>query len=121
VNDELLDFESDDEETNDLAKPLNWAEYGFIKTLCILMQLSGCPMQFNLPIQNSGVTGHYKLQCRAGNEQSTDYQKSSAFNHMLDNWFSALMLLSAEKNLLESLAIYAIINHFARCSSALQK
>jgi len=28
---ELLDFESDDEETNDQAKPLNWAKYGFIK------------------------------------------------------------------------------------------
>jgi len=39
VNDELLDFESDDEETNDQAKPLNWAEYGFIKHLHIIMQL----------------------------------------------------------------------------------
>jgi len=28
---ELLDFESDDEETNDQAKPLNWVKYGFIK------------------------------------------------------------------------------------------
>jgi len=38
VNDELLNFESDDEETNDLqAKPLNWAEYGFIKQLRIIM------------------------------------------------------------------------------------
>ena len=43
VNGELLDFESDDEETNDQAKPLNWAEYGFIKPLRIIMQLSGCP------------------------------------------------------------------------------
>jgi len=30
---ELLDFESDDEETNDQAMPLNWAKYGFIKLL----------------------------------------------------------------------------------------
>jgi len=36
----------------------------------------------NLPIYNSGVTGHHKLQCRASNELSTDYQKSSPFNHV---------------------------------------
>jgi len=39
VNAELLDFESD-EETNDQVKPLNWAEFGFIKPLDrIIMQL----------------------------------------------------------------------------------
>jgi len=40
VNNELLDFESDDEEMNDHA---NGTEYGFIKPLRIIMQLSGCP------------------------------------------------------------------------------
>jgi len=39
----------------------------------------------------------------------------------LDDWFSVLMVLSAEKDLLESLAIDDIINSFASCSSALQK
>ena len=52
VNGELLDFESDDKETNGQAKPLNWAEYGFIKPLRIIMQLSLSVRvsQFNLPI-----------------------------------------------------------------------
>jgi len=40
---------------------------------------------------------------------------------MLDDLFSALMVLSAEKDLLESLAIDDISKRFARCSSALQK
>jgi len=40
---------------------------------------------------------------------------------MLDDLFSALMVLSAEKDLLESLALDGLINRFARCSSALQK
>jgi len=38
---------------------------------------------------------------------------------MFDDWFSALIVLSAEKDLLESLAIDDIINRFAHCSSTL--
>jgi len=62
VNDELLDFQSDDEETNDQAKPLNWAEYGFIKPLLIIMQFSGCP----------SFTCLYKILTE-GNEWPRDY------------------------------------------------
>ena len=119
VNGELLDFESDDEETNDQAKPLNWAEYGFIKPLRIIMQLSGCP----------SLTCLYKIlvslpitSCSAERAMSrVRIIKNRLRSTMLDDWFSALMVLSAERDLLESLAIDDIINRFARCSSALQK
>jgi len=35
VNDELLDFESDDAETNGQVKSLNWAEYGTLLNLSV--------------------------------------------------------------------------------------
>jgi len=42
VNDELLDFEFDEEETKDQVKPLNWAEYSCIKPFRITLKLSEC-------------------------------------------------------------------------------
>jgi len=47
--------------------------------------------------------------------------KNRLHSTMLDDWFSALMVLCAEKGFLESFANDDKINHFARGSSALQK
>jgi len=119
ANNELLDFQSDDEETNEQAKPLNWAEYGCIKSRRMIMQLSGCP----------SLTCLYKIlvslaitSCSAEQAMSRILIiKNRLRSTMLGDWLSTLMVLSAEKDLLESLAIDDIINRFARCSSALQK
>jgi len=118
VNDELLDFESNDEETNDQVKPLIWAELGFIKPLHIIMQLSGYPsltclykMMVSLAI--TSCSSAERVMSRVRNI------KNRLRSTMLENWFSALVVLSAEKDLLESLAIDDIINRFTRCSSAL--
>jgi len=61
------------------------------------------------------LSGHHNLQGRAGNEPNR------LRSTMLDDWLSALTVMSAEKDLLKSLAIHDFINRFARCSSALQK
>ena len=120
VNGELLDLESDDdEETYDQATPLNWAEYGFIKPLRIIMELSGYP----------SLTCLYKIlvslaitSCSAERAMSrVRIIKNRLRSTMLDDWFSALMVLSAERDLLESLTMDDIINRFACSSTALQK
>jgi len=126
VNDELLDFESDDEETNDQAKPLNWAEYIFIKTFRIIMQLSGCP----------SLTCLYKIlvslsiaSCSAERAMSwVQIIKNRLGSTMLDDcsrhwWRSKSFSVdnSLQRTTCLSLAIGDIINCFARCSSALQK
>ena len=120
MNGELLDLESDDDEkTNDQATPLNWAEYGFIKPLRIIMELSGYP----------SLTCLYKIlvslaitSCSAERAMSrVRIIKNRLRSTMLDDWFSALMVLSAERDLLESLTMDDIINRFACSSTALQK
>jgi len=40
---------------------------------------------------------------------------------MLDNWFSALLVLAAEKDLLDTINENEIIDKFASCSLQLQK
>jgi len=67
---------------------------------------------------------YIKLWCHWWSQaavQSGQRAENRLLSTMLDDWFSALMVLSAEKDLLESLAIDDIISRFARCSSALQK
>ena len=40
---------------------------------------------------------------------------------MLDDWFSSMMILVSEKDILQTLPTDLIIDHFAMCSTKLQK
>jgi len=98
VNDELLDFESD-KETNDQVKPLNWAQYDFIKPLRIIMQLSGCPSFTCLSLYKILVS-LATTSCSAERAMSrVRIIKIVSVQLCYDDWFSAFMVLSAEKDL----------------------
>jgi len=96
-----LDFESDDEETNDQAKPINWAEYSFIKPFRIILQLSGCPSLtclFKILVSLAITSCSTERAMRLSRVWIITNRLRST---MLDDLFSALMVLSAENDLLE--------------------
>jgi hypothetical protein len=96
-----------------------WAENGFIKPLRVITELSGFPtLTYLYKILNSlPVTS-----CSAERAMSrVRIIKNRLRCTMNDDWFSSLMVLSAERDLLDKIATDEIINNLALYSIPLQK
>lgn len=96
-----------------------WTENGFIKPLRVITELSGFPtLTYLYKILNSlPVTS-----CSAERAMSrVRIIKNRLRSTMSDDWFSSLMVLSAERDLLDKIATDEIINNLALYSITLQK
>jgi len=97
----------------------SWTEYGFIKPLCLLQQLSGfTTLQYvykilvTLPVTS----------CTAERAKSrVRIVKNRLRATMLDDWLSSLLCLASEKDILSSLELNDIVNRFADCSDNLRR
>jgi hypothetical protein len=98
---------------------LKWTEHGFIKPLRVINEFSGFPtLTYLYKILNSLLV----TSCNAERAMSRVHIiKNHLRCTMSDDWFSALMVLSSERDLLHSIAIDDIIDHFTLCSVPLQK
>ena len=96
-----------------------WANHAFIKPLRAIMELSGFPV----------LTWLYKIlvtlavtSCSAERAMSrVKIIKSRLRSTMLDDWFSSLMILASEKDVVDKLSVDNIIDSFAGSSAPLQK
>jgi hypothetical protein len=92
-------------------KKKKWAEYGFIKPLRVIMELSGFP----------AITRLYRILASLAITSSSAERvmsrikiiKDRLTSSMGDPWFSSLTILAAQHDLLEELATDDIIDSFA--------
>jgi hypothetical protein len=97
----------------------SWASYSFIKPLRAIMELSGF----------STLTWLFKiLETLAVTSSSAERAmsrvkiiKNRLRSSMLDDWFSSLMILASERDILEAISADNIIDSFASNSVPLQK
>jgi hypothetical protein len=97
----------------------SWTDYGFIKPLRLLQQLSGF------------TTLHYVYKilvtlpvtsCSAERAMSrVRIVKNRLRSTMLDDWFSSLLCLASEKEILATLELANIVDRFADCSDVLRR
>jgi hypothetical protein len=96
-----------------------WAELSFIKPLRALQELSGFPtlnvmykILVSLAITSSSAERAMSRVRLIKNRLRTT---------MMDDWFSSLMVLASERDILETIPVDTIINQFAGHSIQLQK
>ena len=87
----------------------------FIKPLRLLLELSGFP---NLLCMYKILVSLAVTSCSA--ERSISRVRIIK-NRLLDDWFSALMVLASENDILDKIPISSIIDRFAHCSKPLHK
>lgn len=106
--------EEENEEEQTITTAIRWIEHSFTKPLRVLCELSG----FNsLSCMYTNLAS-----CSAERAMSrVQIVKDRLRSTMVDDWFSALLVLSTEKDLLDSLIESDIIDKFVRCSLPLQK
>ena len=118
--DSNLSDEDDSNEINDDAnRKRNWANFGFVKPLRALMDLSGFPL----------LTWMYKILVTLAITSSSAERSMSRVRiiknrlrtTMLDDWFSSLMIIAAEKDIVNKIPVDCIIDQFAISSKPLQK
>ena len=118
--DSNLSDEDDSNEINDDAnRKRNWANFGFVKPLRALMDLSGFPL----------LTWMYKILVTLAITSSSAERSMSRVRiiknrlrtTMLDDWFSSLMIIAAEKDIVNKIPVDPIIDQFAISSKPLQK
>jgi len=108
------------EEVDDITITIDkWLEHSFIKPLRVLGELSG----FNsLSCLYKNLASLAVTSCSAERAMSrVKIVKDRLRSTMLDDWFSALLVLAAEKDLLDAINENDIIDKFASCSLPLQK
>ena len=96
-----------------------WASNGFIKPLRAVTELSGFPV----------LTWLYKLLVTLAVTSSSAERamsrvrimKNRLCSTMLDDWFSSLMILACEKDVVDRIPVDDIIDSFAARSAPLQK
>lgn len=123
---EFADIEhSDVEDTDEVVdcsretKVASWIECGFVKPLRLLQQLSGfTTLQYvykillTLPVTS----------CSAERTMSrVRIVKNRLRSTMLDDWFSSLLCIASEKDILSSLDLNNIVDRFADCSDILRR
>jgi hypothetical protein len=112
---------SDEEENDDGQESgyARWIQYSFIKPLRLLLQLSGFP---NLTCMYKILVSLAVTSCTAERSMSrVRIIKNRLRSTMLDDWFSSLMVLASEKDILVSIPTSKIIDRFALCSKPLHK
>lgn len=101
------------------TKRSTWIDHSFIKPLRVLSELSGF---VNLSCMYKNLASLAITSCSAERTMSkVKIVKGNLRSTMLDDWFSSLLVIAAEKDLLDSLHENEIIDKFARCSLPLQK
>ena len=109
------------ENTEESRNRRAWVEYRptFTKPLRVLQELSGFP---NLNCLYRNLASLAVTSCSAERAMSrVKIVKNRLRSTMLDDWFSALLVLAAEKDLLDNINENDIIDRFAMCSLPLQK
>jgi hypothetical protein len=109
------DDKVDDKERDQIRK---WANHGFLKPLRTLMELSEFPVLtwmykilVSLAITSSSAERAMSQVCLIRNRLRTT---------VLDDWFSALMILVSAKDILDKIPVDLITGHFAISSTKLQ-
>jgi len=102
-----------------LFRSVSKIQYSFIKPLRLLLQLSGFP---NLTCMYKILVSLAVTSCTAERSMSrVRIIKNRLRSTMLDDWFSSLMVLASEKDILHSIPVSKIIDRFALCSKPLHK
>jgi hypothetical protein len=110
---------SEDSETDKDSHNVNkWIDHSFIKPLHVIDELSSYPH----------LTALYKIlaslavtSCSAERVLSrVRIIKNRLRTVMLDDWFSSLTILAAERDVVDSLKVEDVINDFSACSSCLR-
>ena len=105
--------------TSAASNKLSWIDHSFTKPLRVLTELSGFD---NLSRMYTNLASLAVTSCSAERAISkVKIVKGNLRSTMLDDWFSSLLVLAAEKDLLDSLHENEVIDKFARCSLPLQK
>lgn len=118
-NDKEDDLDVQDDAESQLNKLQRWAEQGFVKPLRALQELSGFP----------SLNVMYKILVSLAITSSSAERamsrvrliKNRLRTTMLDDWFSSMMVLASEKDILDNIPVDRIIDHFATLSRSLQK
>jgi len=113
-------LEDDEEDTPAITTATaKWVDHSFMKPLRVLSELSGFD---NLSCMYKNLASLAVTSCSAERAMSkVKIVKDHLRSTMLDDWFSALLVLAAEKDLLDSLSENDVVDKFARCSLSLQK
>jgi hypothetical protein len=115
---EKLD-DDDDCDTEEPESDVNWMMQSFIKPLRIVQQISSYPHLSSLYKVLSTLA---VSSCSAERVMSRiRIVKNRLRSTMVDDYFSALLVLSAEKDVLDKIVINDIINRFAAMSTPLRK
>ena len=113
------DNDTDDESESDEAKTNTWADLSFIKPLRAITELSGFPtltLLYNILV-SLAVTSSTAERAMS----KVRIIKNRLRTTMLDDWFSSLMVIANEKDIVNSISIDNIIDSFAHLSAPLQK
>lgn len=114
---------TEEEEVEDNAKEqsarVHWIEQSFVKPLRVVGELSGFD---SLSCIYRNLSSLAITSCSAERAMSrVKIVKDRLRSTMLDDWFSALLVLSMEKDILDSISDNDIVDKFASCSQPLQK
>ena len=112
--------QEDELEPDTTGDSLNsWASYSFIKPLHAIMELSGFPtlMWLFKILETLAVTSSSAERAMSRVKIVKNHLRSI----MLDDWFSSLMILASERDILEAISTDNIIDSFASNSVPLQK
>jgi len=115
---EKLD-DDDDCDPEEPGSDVKWMEQSFVKPLRIVQQISSYPHLSSLYKVLSTLA---VSSCSAERVMSRiRIVKNRLRSTMVDDYFSALLILSAEKDVLDKIVINDIINRFAAMSTPLRK
>jgi hypothetical protein len=120
-----MEGESGDESCDEVhcgrshATSSKWANHGFLKPLRCFMELSG----FHVLTRLYKILGTLAITSSSAERAMSRVRiiKNRLRTTMLDDWFSSMMILACEKDILQTLPADLIIDHFAMCSTKLQK
>jgi len=113
--------EEEDVEGNEKEQSaqVHWTEQSFVKSLRVLGELSGFD---SLSCMYRNLASLAITSCSTERAMSrVKIVKDHLQSTMLDDWFSALLVLSMEKDILDNISDNDIVDKFASCSQPLQK
>ena len=111
-----------EEECSTAGSKIKWVDHSFMKPPRVLSELSGFDSLTCLYKNLASLAVTSCSSCSAERAMNkVKIVKASLRSTMLDDWFSALLVLAAEKDVLDSLSDNDIVDKFARCSQPLQK
>ena len=114
---DILSKPEDELDTDNSKK--TWVDHGFIKPLRLMQHMSGFT---NLQYMYKILVTLPVTSCSAERAMSrVRIIKNRLRTTMLDDWFSSLLCLASEKDILSSLELNDIVDRFANCSDNLRR